>query len=516
MKTLKRLLTVAILPVFAVATMKAQSDTLIYLSTKLDAGLNQVDAVVTLTADSTLTKKRPIYVLDSRYYVGAGQTLNIEAGCVIKGTYGIGLAAPALIVSRDATLNAVGTAAEPIIFTTIEDQLDGSYPLLNQGRWGGVIILGRAYHNLLSGNSLWVENGVATIEGLDLPDTRHHFGANLDDGESFNDADNSGSLEYVSIRHGGAVIGEANEINGLTLGGVGSGTTLRNIEVVSNLDDGIEFFGGTVDLKYANILFCDDDYIDWDLGYTGRGQFIYGLQLPASTNPAYSKEGDNGFEIDGDDSDQYNAATLPAGARLSNPTYYNVTLIGNGSDEGIEAKERTQGTIRNSILANFASGLHLNDGRTFDALYEWENNNFNVENNTFDANTLTLKVAGAAPTADQTTTFTGDGNEEVPGVIASSLVINAKTNGVITDVNPVPANAADVGNVATYPADAFFTPVSYRGAFLPGAPAPDWVAGGSLVGSLGLDCPSDLNKDNVTNISDFLLWLPNFDKNCGQ
>lgn len=104
-------------------------------------------------------------------------------------------------------------------------------------------------------------------------------------------------MTYISIRHGGEVIGANNEINGLTLGSVGRATTIHHIEVMSNLDDGIEFFGGTVDLKYASVLFSDDDSFDWDLNWSGRGQFWVSIK----TDQATAAGGDNGFESDGDD-----------------------------------------------------------------------------------------------------------------------------------------------------------------------------------------------------------------------
>ncbi len=539
MKT-RKLFLVAILAVFAVSTMNAQfsntwvrGDTLIFLSNYLDVD-NNLTSDLTLSNDSIRRALftppnttdfdslilRPIYVLDSRFYVTNNAELTIDAGCVIKATYGIGLGAPALIVSRGSKLFANGTEDKPIIFTTVEDQLDGSYPLLNQGRWGGVIVLGNDYCNLLSGD-LWVSPGVSHIEGLDKPETRHHYGnaAALKDGGPYEN-ESSGSITYVSIRHGGAVIGEANEINGLTLGGVGNGTIIENVEVISNLDDAFEFFGGSVNVKYLNALFCDDDYIDWDQGYDGKGMFIYGLQLPANDNPVYSREGDNGMEIDGDDKDDYDTDPDDPGT-LSSAVFYNCTFIGNGNDEGMEAKERTQGTIRNSIFANFASGLHLNDGRGtggYDALHEWNEGRFIVENNIFQANGRALKVAGADPTTAQTTKFETDDENKVGAPILADLRINATNNGIIKEVNPVPASATTtITPLAAYPADAFWGGgVSYHGAFLPGSAGPDWVAGANVINNIGLKCPSDLDKDNDTDIDDFAIWLPSFGTQCGQ
>ncbi len=530
MKTRKLLLMVALVTAGAV-TGFAQSA---FLSSYANVDGNQVANSVTLDADTT-------YILDLKYYVLDGQQLIIEPGTKIKATFGTGLAAPALIVSRGGQIDAQGTATDPIIFTTVEDLLDGQYPIKNQGRWGGVLLLGRAYTNLQGGqvNEFGVQDGEGTIEGLDVPDDRHHYGQDryesqdpevqndpnlegtLKPGGDFDNADNSGIMQYVSIRHGGAVIGTANEINGLTLGGVGSGTTLENIEIVSNQDDGIEFFGGTANIKYATILFCNDDYIDWDQGYSGKGQFIYGLQLPSSINPQYSIEGDNGMEIDGDDDDLYNSETdsdlAAAGVLMSNPTFYNVTMIGNGSDDGIEAKERTWGTIRNSIFANYSAGVDLNQesDRDYDGFYNWEQGNLILENNTFAGNGNMLTVGGAAAEASVVSTFEGDGNLADDNIIDYTLEINAISNAISNSVNPVPA-AGEASSSFT-PSDSFFDAVSYRGAFEPGTAAgSEWIAGWTAQENIALQCPSDLNNDGETNTQDFLLFLPEFGVICGE
>ena len=145
----------------------------------------------------------------------------------------------------------------------------------DRGLWGGVIILGYAQ----IGNA-----ETAAIEGIPTEDPRGTYGGN-------NDADNSGYMHYCSIRHGGAEIGAGNEINGLTLGGVGSGTNFEHIEVYANLDDGIEFFGGSPNCKWMAMAFCGDDSYDWDQGFRGKGQFWFAVQDAAS--------GDCGGEWDG-------------------------------------------------------------------------------------------------------------------------------------------------------------------------------------------------------------------------
>ena len=175
------------------------------------------------------------------------------------------------------------------------------------------------------------------------------------------------------------------------MGSVGRATCLHHIEVVANSDDGVEFFGGTVDLKYGVVFANDDDGFDWDHGYTGRGQFWVVIKVPGL--------GDNGLEIDSDDS---NSGANPK----SHPTVYNVTCIGDDTDSGIEAKELTEGEIYNSIFANYSIGLNLykTSDRTPDAYDNWIAGSLIIENSTFvSAAAQTLGVDGGAPAGSDNT-----------------------------------------------------------------------------------------------------------------
>ena len=212
------------------------------------------DAMISGTVNFS---KDTIYVLNGLVFVASNETLNIEAGTVIKGKPGAGASASALVVAKGGTINANGTAADPIIMTYESD--NGTPQLSNvKGQWGGLIILGNAGLNSSPGST--------QIEGIPTNEPRGIYGGS-------NDSDNSGIIRYVSIRHGGTDIGAGNEINGLTLGGVGSGTTIEYIEVVANKDDGVEFFGGTANTKYLITAYCGDDSFDYDEGFRGKGQF---------------------------------------------------------------------------------------------------------------------------------------------------------------------------------------------------------------------------------------------------
>ncbi len=174
------------------------------------------------------------YLISGFVFVNDGQILTIEPGTVIRAKAGQGSMASALIVARGGKIIAEGTNTEPIIFTAEGDDLEGSVPLEARGLWGGLMILGNAPVN--------TEEGEDMIEGLPVSEPRAIY-------SGIDEDDNSGILRYISIRHGGTNIGEGNEINGLTLGGVGRQTIVEYIEVISNEDDGVEIFGGTVNCK---------------------------------------------------------------------------------------------------------------------------------------------------------------------------------------------------------------------------------------------------------------------------
>ncbi len=245
---------------------------------------NVLEEVTTITVASNITSDETwetgkTYILAGRIAVEDGATLTIEPGTVIKGEAGTGSNATALLIARGATLNAVGTAESPIIFTSVADEIEPGQiaspnldPDLN-GLWGGLIILGNA--------RISADNESEQIEGIPVSDSNGLYGGT-------DDTDNSGTIQYVSIRHGGANIGEGNEINGLTLGGVGSGTTIDHIEIVGNQDDGVEWFGGTVNVSSVLVWNAGDDAIDTDQAWAGT-----------LDNFIVISPGDEGFELDG-------------------------------------------------------------------------------------------------------------------------------------------------------------------------------------------------------------------------
>ncbi len=250
--------------------------------------------IVENISENTTWETGKVYQLGGRIAVLDGVTLTIEPGVIVKGEAGSGSNATALLIAKGATLIAEGTAAQPIIFTSVADEImpgeiasPNLDPTLN-GLWGGVIVLGNA---TISADAASIQ-----IEGIPASDQNGLYGGN-------DDADNSGSIKYISIRHGGANIGEGNEINGLTLGGVGSSTVIENVEIVSNQDDGIEWFGGAVSVKNVVVWNTGDDAIDTDQAWSGT------LDNFVIVNP-----GDECFELDGGEGNFNNKHTITNGS----------------------------------------------------------------------------------------------------------------------------------------------------------------------------------------------------------
>ncbi|MDA9334822.1 hypothetical protein N9Q89_01540 [Flavobacteriaceae bacterium] len=302
---------------------------------------NNTVSVSGMISESTTWTNDNIYVLNQKVVVPSGVVLTIQAGTIIKGTEGIGSLASALIIAQGGKLNAVGTATEPIIFTSINDNIEVGQTAgtnldeTNSGLWGGLIVLGYAP------SSFSGDVDVVQIEGIPADDTFGLYG-----GEDA--TDNSGVYQYISIRHGGALIGEGNEINGLTLGGVGSGTIIENIEVVANVDDGIEFFGGTVNATNLLVWAQGDDAIDIDQGYSG---IIDNAIVILGANS------DHAFEIDG-----------PEGTATGSFTLRNSTIVGNSVTENGEYadyRSKAMGRTENIYGYGFKSSSDVeldNDG----------------------------------------------------------------------------------------------------------------------------------------------------------
>ena len=397
---------------------------------------------VTWTANNT-------YELNGLVFVNAGQTLTIEPGTVIRGQAGQGERASVLVVARGGRIEANGSATNPIIFTSVSDNTVSTpsgiltAENLNEnanGLWGGVVLLGNATTN--------TDPAQQAIEGIPTSEERGAFGGSDDD-------DNSGTFRYVSIRHGGTDIRAGNEINGLTMGGVGRGTTIEYVEVFANKDDGFEWFGGTVNTRYLVSAFNKDDAMDYDMGWRGLNQFWLVYQ---------DEGGDWGGEHDGGTSPE-------TGTPFAIPLIANATYRGGGENDLLRIRDNAGGKYFNSIFHNFGNGVEiefLSSGQ--DSYQQFLDGNLEIENNVFwnIDDSVILDLSGDVDDAPSdalgnlSAYFGNAGNTSTMDPMFSAGIIPGNTQlGPTTDLD-----------------DSFFQDANYRGAVEPGTSLDNaWTAG---------------------------------------
>jgi hypothetical protein len=371
------------------------------------------------------------YVLRGAVFVRSGRTLNIEAGTKIIGESG---SVGTLIVERGGRLNAVGTAAAPIVFTS--DQPIGQR---GRGDWGGLIINGRARLNFGSGE--------AAGEG----DTGVYGGND--------DNDNSGILRYVRVEFGGIEFSPDNELNGIAFQAVGRGTQVDHVQAHLSRDDAMEWFGGTVDGKYLVMSGAADDSLDWTFGWSGRLQFVAILQR--------GDDADNGIEAD---NNEFNNEVLPR----SNPQIYNITLCGDPTGIASEVQRAsnlrrgTAFTIRNFLITGFRTGFQISDNATIAQV------NNGVSQMGAGASWGNLTNMHSSVTA-----FTSTGRFPNVSIGPDAGVPTAAcANQANPNFQPTSAATLAGGQIApiTPPNDGFFEVTTYIGAVAP-APAANWMAG---------------------------------------
>ncbi len=366
---LKALRTPIILSVAAIAAALAASS----VEAATIMVTDEIAASETWTADNE-------YILTEPIYVTTGATLTIEPGTVIRGEgeSAAGVNDPgALIITRGSKLIAVGTVLKPIVFTNLDDDNIGgnvgNVPYDNKstslgvtGTWGGLILLGRGYvaNNTAAGpnpaREIQIE-GLTTVGSLGLyGDCSGAFSPTIPPQSC--DDDDSGTLSYISIRYGGFNLSANNEINGLTLGAVGRSTDIDHIEVFQNKDDGIEAFGGAVNLKYVVMANGGDDALDYDEGWRGKVQFMFVMQGTPG-----SDKSDKGSERDGGNAGD---ASQPRAI----PTVYNATYIGLGGTKaytdrlmntGLHFRDNGGGRDYNSFLGDFGGATMLIESGNF-------------------------------------------------------------------------------------------------------------------------------------------------------
>ena len=397
-----------------------------------------------ITTNTTL-KANTVYTLNGFVYVEDGATLTIEAGTLIKG--GAKANKGTLIIKRGGKIMAEGTAAKPIVFTSARAK-----GLRGPGNWGGIIILGNAPTNL--GANAKIEGGA-----------EHYYGGS--------DANaNSGVLKYVRIEFSGIAFQPDNEINGLTLGGVGAGTTIDYVQVSFNGDDSFEFFGGTVNVKHLIAYKTVDDMFDTDNGYSGKLQFLVGLANPAVADAS----GSNGFESDNNNNNNNGDEITPKtsaifsnvslfGPRATSATTYNANF-----QRAMHIRRNSSISVYNSLFAGWPTGLLL-DGTVTQA--NATAGNLKIMNvviaGTPTANLLRVETNGTYNVANW---FNAAGNNNMAMEDLTGLNVTNAFNQ--TTPNFLPGAGSSLLTGASFTGmDAFFTSVAYKGAF----GTEDWTAG---------------------------------------
>lgn len=285
----------------------------------------------TYVLDSDITENVTLetgktYTLNGGVHVKSGATLTIQPGVTIVAQHDETV--DYILIEQGAKIDAQGTAAQPIVMTSEKKEA---------GAWGGLHICGYAHTNNGSGKS---EIGNAP------------YGGN-------NDADNSGTLKYIRLEYTGYAFDEEHEANGVSFYGVGNGTTVEHLQAYQGSDDGFEFFGGSVNVKYMVVTSCSDDSFDWTEGWNGKAQFLVAYQ-EGESSLGYACD----CLMECDNNGTNNAATP-----VAHPTIANATLIGNGGDaQGVRLRAGTQVEFYNTIITGKGKPLTVETNETENAL----------------------------------------------------------------------------------------------------------------------------------------------------
>lgn len=368
------------------------------------------------------------------------------------------------------------------------------------------------------------------MEGLTDPDFSLYGGKD--------DNDDSGSISYLSLRYAGKVVGLGNELNGLSLGGIGRETDISHVEIMNNVDDGIEIWGGTVNLKYISIWNVGDDSFDIDQGWRGKAQFILVVQGYSLDAKQGSGVGDNCFETDGaEDSDAQPVTTS---------IIYNATVIGNpiDGDHGTAWRDNARVQYRNCIFMDLGERLVKNDGNDgdgangygFNGTLSFEDtwktdytvtSNINpcigcnegefnhaktlyttqtsgklaeITDSVFfrnlhtdaysESDTVGVTLSGGSNPDKNNVVISGSDSSDAPivSITRGALFTSSEGKGVlpIISLDPLPANEA-LTSAGMAPDDGFFTPAQYRGAF---SATDNWLDGWTASDAYGMTSTS--------------------------
>lgn len=430
------------------------------------SGSTIVTTDVTIPANTTVAIRGPVFIgRDNKNGAGTPVTLTIGEGVRFFGAAASGSATATddyLVVTRGSKIEAVGTASNPIRFTSrakLNDEETGTSITeeTTTAQWGGLVINGFAPINACADATQ--TGGTADCEKSGEGSSGLFGGAQADD--------NSGTLQYVSVEFAGARLTTEDELNGIAFQGVGSGTVVDHIQVHNNLDDAVEWFGGTVNVKYFVATGTGDDSVDWTDGWAGKLQFA----VVANANP--TSEDPRGIEAD-------NLNNANGATPFSDPSISNFTFVGaTGNQQGILLRRGTKGRIVNGIVTGFESGLDVDNTQTLT----------NLADGDLVIESLFL---------DNATNFTAD-SDPIPAFPASANV-RTGNNSLIDGFFPgqqelsVPASTALAG-------DAFFTATDYIGAFGPTETlSSNWATfaqPGTLFPDTAATCPAGTNTSGT-------------------
>ena len=398
-------------------------------------------------------------------------------------------------MTQGSKIDANGTATNPIIFTSVLDT--GSLTKEDKGKWGGLIILGNAPINSntkgIADNTPLTNSieGIPETSGITSrainPDYAKYGGTNA--------GDDSGILRYVSIRHGGAEIGAGNEINGLTLGGVGTGTTIEYIDIYANKDDGIEFFGGTVNAKYLSVCYVGDDSFDFDEGYNGSLQYLFSVQ-DTSSNRAIEWDGST-------ESDELKAdsSTLPD---YTDVKISNMTAIGAGKDAtsthednnvGIEIRDNGAGQVWNSIFTEFAKSIldiektdsakgtaSTTGSGSYGSQALLENGVLAFKGNIFWNGGKGNTAAGVAEDDTIASDIIFATSNSNSFSVDPALIDDITADGTVSPFPDYNTSNPSMSGAATLADTSFLTQTTYRGAFAGNSASDNWMSGWTKLG----------------------------------
>ena len=390
-----------------------------------------------ITTNTTWTNNN-LYVLKGFIYVTGGSTLTIEPGTVIMGDQ---VTKGSLIITRGCKIIADGTPTQPIVFTSPFGPGNRSY-----GDWGGLIVLGNAKVNDPSGQKL-IEGGVDAVKGL--------YGGN-------DPADNSGIIRYVRIEFGGIAFVANSEINGLTCGAVGSGTTIDHVQVSYSGDDSYEWFGGSVNCKYLIAHRGWDDDFDTDNSFNGHLQF--GVAVRDSL--IADQSGSNGFESDNEGTSPY------TNGPITRPIFSNFSVFGpkqtatgfaaSNFKRALHLRRNTKTSTYNSVFTGFPIGLKIEQDLTANNAINGE---LDFKNNIIAGCTQPLDSTAITVALNMTNWFNANNNS----ILANTSDVMSPGVSNYTNPNFIPTAGSPLLSGADFSDadlnDASITPVTYRGAF---------------------------------------------------